>query len=536
MRVCRGIGAVVLAFVLACTTEVEVPMEQSEFPTASTTAAKCDEGAGARPLDFSDYWNCRDIIWVDVSALPTSPDLRGSASSAVAEWNSALNAQNLELPVLTVTGGGHTYRIGVTLPSTGSQFCGQVLVSTRPNAINMAAGSCGAFRDVFLHELSHVYGFSNKWHTRGTAGVSDHCARYLPAGKATNTGVCQHEVESLHRHSGIRAAADVSLSKHIMTGFAGLPAAISLETGETSNLGVTGFVFRRVHPAFCAFGECDPIAPTGNGSWGESSPAISLSGSAQFTRTVTALAAGAGTVTVSPLTTTYALAGYFTGDATRVTVTAPPPPPAPTGLAASNITPISATVSWTAGDPTATTVLRYRMTGQTAWTSANGGNALPAGQTSFALTGLHCATSYDVSVHHVNGTTAGPALVLTLFSTSACQTGTSVNPPTAFSQTGCTPSTVGGKQYATYDLGWTAGSNPSAAIYHIGSAFSNNSGSAAIIRTGRIIQTTDDVGPYLVTSTASPRYFWVRHVNGGQASAWVALQGNPIQIKDGCLL
>jgi hypothetical protein len=144
--------------------------------------------------------------------------------------------------------------------------------------------------------------------------------------------------------------------------------------------------------------------------------------------------------------------------------------------------------------------------------------------------------SDDASVHHVKNGTAGPALVLTLFSTSACQTATSVAPPTAFSQTGCTPSTVGGKQYATYHLGWTAGSNPSVAIYQIGSASSNNSGSAAIIRTGRIIQTADDVGPYLVTSTASPRYFWVRHVNGGQASSWAALQGNPIQINDGCLL
>ena len=105
---------------------------------------------------------------------------------------------------------------------------------------------------------------------------------------------------------------------------------------------------------------------------------------------------------------------------------------------------------------------------------------MPGGQTSFNLTGLHCATSYDVSVHHVKNGVAGPALVLTLFSTSACLTG-SANPPSGFSQTSCTPSTSGGKEFATYRLAWTAGSNPTASNYQIGSAFSNSSGSAAVI-------------------------------------------------------
>lgn len=507
-------------------------MEQSELPIAPTTSAKCNEGAGGALLNFSDYWNCRDTVFVDVSALPTTPDLRGLASSAVAEWNSALNAAKLELPVLRTASGGHDYRINVTLGSQGSQYCGAVSVATRPTGINMAGGNCGSFQDVFLHELSHVYGFHDEWEKRGTAGVSNHCARFLPGGKATNTAVCQHEIESLHRHYGIRLGSEANLDKHVMTGLNGLPPAITMAGGETRTLSVNGFVFLRAHPSFCTSGEC---GLSGNASWTENSAAISITGSGQFTKTVNGVAAGAGTITVQPLTTTYDYAGYYTGDTTRVTVGAASPPPAPSGMTASNITRTSATVSWTSGDPTATTVVKYRMTGQTAWLTANGGTPLPAGQVSFGLTGLHCATSYDVSVNHVKSGVSGPALVLTLFSTSACLTG-GVASPTGFSRTGCTPSTVGGKQYATYHLSWTAGSNPAGSIYQIGSALSNNTGSAAVIESGGISTTTEDVGPYLVTPTASPRYFWVRHVNGGQASGWVALVGNPIQIKDGCVL
>jgi hypothetical protein len=527
MRLCRGVGTVALAVVSACSTEVQAPMEQSELPIAATTSAKCNEAAGGALLNFSDYWNCRDTIFVDVSALPTTPNLRGSASSAVDAWNGALNAGNLELPVLKTIAGGHDYRIAVTLQSQGSQYCGSVSVATRPYGINMASGTCGAFRDVFLHELSHVYGFHDEWEKRGTVGFSNHCARFLPDGKAQNTGVCQHEIESLHWHYGIRSGAEVSLGKHVMTRLNGLPVAITMATGETRTLTVSGFVFQRVHPSLCVSEDCGILSPSGNASWSESSTAISISGSAQFTKTVTGVAAGAGTITVRPQTTIYDYAGYFIGDTTRVTVTAPPPP---TGLSASTITRTSATVSWTPGDPAATTLLKYRMTGQTTWITANGGAPLPAGQTSFSLTGLHCATSYDVSVNHAGG----PALVLTLFTTSTCQAG-AIAPPSAFSQAGCTPSTVGGKQYATYHLSWTAGSNPAGSIYQIGSALSNNSGSAAVITSGAISRTTDDVGPYLVTSTASPRYFWVRHVNGGLASGWVALLGNPIQIKNGCI-
>jgi hypothetical protein len=212
-----------------------------------------------------------------------------------------------------------------------------------------------------------------------------------------------------------------------------------------------------------------------------------------------------------------------------------PPAGPPTNLAASNITATSATISWTNGDASATTVVQYRLTGSTTWITANGGAALPAGQSSYALTGLHCATSYDVNVFHQKNGLNSSWLTLTLFTTAACQISTAINPPSSFRVTGCTPSTQAGKQYATYTVTWVAGANPSTSLYHIGEKTTNSPATASVIRRGPIATVSANVGPYLVTSTASPRYFWVRHVNGESASGWVALLGNPIQVKGGCL-
>jgi hypothetical protein len=175
------------------------------------------------------------------------------------------------------------------------------------------------------------------------------------------------------------------------------------------------------------------------------------------------------------------------------------------------------------------------MTGQSAWGNAAGSPAA-AGVTSLTLSGLVCGTSYDVNIFHVKSGISSPWLTLTLFQTAACTVSGTIAAPTSFNQTTCHASTSGGKNYATYTLGWTAGANPGGTIYQIGGALSNTPGSAAILRTGALSKTSDDVGPYLVTPTASPRYFWVRHANGSQASAWVPLVGNPIQIKAGCLL
>jgi hypothetical protein len=86
----------------------------------------------------------------------------------------------------------------------------------------------------------------------------------------------------------------------------------------------------------------------------------------------------------------------------------------------------------------------------------------------------------------------------------------------------------------TYSVGWTAGVNPSSSLFHIVENSSNNPATGSLLRSGPITTTTAKLGTYLVTATASPRYFWIRHVNGSQSSAWVAVAGNPLPIAGGC--
>jgi Fibronectin type III domain len=222
-----------------------------------------------------------------------------------------------------------------------------------------------------------------------------------------------------------------------------------------------------------------------------------------------------------------------TGSTATITVKATPPKAGPSGLRADNITATSARILWTNGDTTATTFVQYRITGQTQWITANGGAALPPKQSSYNLTGLHCATSYDVSVFHQKNGLNSPADVLTLFITTACQTSATVKPPTGFHRFDCTPGTTNGKPNATYHLRWTAGANPATSIFHVGESFSNNSASAVVIRRGPISTLRANVGPYTIAG-ASSRYYWVRHVNGALASSWTALLDNPIVISQGC--
>jgi hypothetical protein len=533
MRAWQGLGVIMGVLSLGCATEiVDVKKDEEvvKVPVSFAAVEPCNEASGIRPDFFNDYWNCGQVIWIDISQLPTTPNLRGEAAAAVSAWNSALSDDGVGgVPILTTSSQTGAARVQVTLGSQGSQYCGQVLVSGVPNRINMAAGSCGTFRNVFLHELSHVVGYQDTWEKTGTAGVSNHCARFLPSGKASNSTVCQHEVESLLRHYGIGPATEVSLSKHIMTGLVGVPSSLALKIGETRTVTVTSFQFVRAHPSFGA-----SAAPSGTMSWTETSAAFHLNGTGTFSRTVVPDQTGQGILRVRPTSTTYELAGMLNDEVTVTVNPGDPPAGAPTNLQASNITATAATISWTNGDATASTVLQYRLTGTSPWTTANGGVPLSAGTSSYRLTGLHCSTSYDVNVFHRKNGVDSPWLTLTLFTTAACTVSSTINPPSNFRQTNCALSSSGGKTYATYTVAWTAGANPSTSIFHIAESFSTTP--TYLIRRGPISTITAKLGPYLVQSTSSSRYFWVRHANGAQASAWVALQGNPIAIRDGCLL
>jgi hypothetical protein len=398
---------------------------------------------------------------------------------------------------------------------------------------------------LFLHELSHAIGFqSNVWHKPSTTTFTGHCASALyTAGRPLNSDVCQHEIEAIRAAYGLRSTAP-NLSKHVMTGLQGLSNR-TLDANSSTVLTVTKLAFRRANGSLCGQPDttaCEEgtVAPTNaTFTWSSNSSIVTLSGSGASRTVTSGTTAGQAIVSVNATASAYEKAASFgdpgTGTKSTVTVTVSGPAARPTNLAASNITATSARITWTNGDVSTgtTTVVQYRMAGQSAWITASSG--LAAGVSSFNLTGLVCSTTYDVNIFHRKNGIDSPWLTLQLFTTLACTTSTSINAPTGVRQTNCTQSTSGGKVTATYTLSWTAGANPGSSTYQIGSRTTNTPATAFIIETGRITQTSDQVGPYTVPATSSPQYFWVRHANGAQASSWTPLAGNPIDIADGCL-
>lgn len=89
-----------------------------------------------------------------------------------------------------------------------------------------------------------------------------------------------------------------------------------------------------------------------------------------------------------------------------------------TGLASSSTTSSSITVSWqapTTGSAATSYIVQYRVTGTSAWTSTS---PIP-NATSYQISSLQSATSYDICVQAENGAGAGTASTVLTVSTSA---------------------------------------------------------------------------------------------------------------------
>ncbi len=505
-------------------------------------------GTGATISGFNRNWQCGDKIRLNPSGA-TSSEL-AELSAATGTWNGAvLGAYNL--PMFVSTGNNKT--IQVTFSGSGDYYCGQASTTgltlsiarfgTSSGCTHPGRLSTGTLQDLFVHELAHSIGFqSNPWHKPSSTNVTGHCAVALyDAGRPLNPAPCQHEIEVIHAVYGLRAAPN--MSKHVTTGLSGL-ANVTIETNSSTVLTVSSLRFARANGSMC--GQPNTTSCTGSATpanatltWSSNSSVITLSGSGASRTATSGSTTGQATVTVGATTSLYEKAASFgnagTGTKPVVTVYVEPPAGRPTLLSASNITSTSATVSWTNGDTSAgtTTIVQYRITGQSPWITAHSG--LAAGVSSYNLTGLRCATSYDVNVYHQKNGINSAWMTLTLFTTSACQPSPTLNPPTNVRVSGCTPSTSGGKPYATYTLSWTAAANPSSTIWQIGSKGTNSPSTADIIRTGPITTTSGTAGPYLTTN-GTARYFWVRYVNGSQARAWMAALGRPVGTGDGCAL
>jgi len=331
-------GVTLLVFVLgaaSCNSDVTTP-EPDPTPMRSVYA-----GCGDIPDQwFKAYW-CDNLALdlVAVSAADTS-----NVNKVAKEWNAALHPGSTipGVPYFSSTAPGR-HRIAVGHQSGTTNFAGQVLPpnpNVTPDSINMAAGTNGAFLPVLFVESSHVVGFNDPgttWEKTATAGITDHCVRYATTQSPvnyTNTKVCQHEVEGVYAGYGLRDAWP-SEGKHIVTSIDGLPSpGVTLHVGETFTVEVTGLRFKRANPAFCGSEDCTRPASGAAFNWTRSGSAISLSGTQNAVRTITANTVGAATVTVTFASSdTNEVTALFGTTSSRnsftVTVLSPPPPPGP---------------------------------------------------------------------------------------------------------------------------------------------------------------------------------------------------------------
>lgn len=145
----------------------------------------------------------------------------------------------------------------------------------------------------------------------------------------------------------------------------------------------------------------------------------------------------------------------FAAMATTVTSTTTPLPPGQVvGLVNSGLTSSTITVSWQApstGGSASSYVVQYRATGASTWSNS----ASVVGLTTYQLTALQAATSYDIAVQAQNAAGSGtPSSILTVVTASSTQTSV---PPQVNGLT-ASPTSASAIQ-----LGWTAQTGSSAA-------------------------------------------------------------------------
>ena len=175
-----------------------------------------------------------------------------------------------------------------------------------------------------------------------------------------------------------------------------------------------------------------------------------------------------------------------------------------TGLTAAGATSSSMSVNWvapaTGGIPTSYTV-QYRVTGVTAWSVAS--NAVIA--TSFVISGLNPATSYDFEVFGVNaGGTGSPSASVTAATLAAPGSVTSITWNVA-------PS--GSYTHGGGNIGVNAHVSPSTSAVQFG--FSTSATTPPTIRVAASYVNTDLWGAYVpIPATAGTWYAWCEGTDG----------------------
>lgn len=292
---------------------------------------------------YLPVWGCNAEVTV-TGPSGWALDIQG----AIEGWNAALghgpagrNPVAPGVPRLVWQASGSVAITVVNEGGGGGYYCGATNINppSSPSTIRVyrrgsvpatpcVGNASPSLENLLRHELMHVLGVGNN-HFAGADDIPLNCVVRLPADKnQVNGEPCQHELEVIYAGHGYRQIDVANFwTRPIVTGFAGLPAAIALALEEKDTLSVAGFLFaRQASPPVGTFG-------TTSLKWVSEAPdrasVLALPGAAAE---VTAEGAGSTRVLVSiqagaPAShlvgTMLALGSHPVG----VTVPTPPPPP-----------------------------------------------------------------------------------------------------------------------------------------------------------------------------------------------------------------
>jgi len=217
--------------------------------------------------NFLRYWDCYKVIKVGGPAAIVQP--------AIAEWNDALLPDSFPgLPRFAYASTGQDITVVVDGDGSGL-YCGATdVLGARQVQLTLYVGggaACPTNRadatTTLKHELGHVLGYQVGAHHTPPA----YCSFYLPVDYTINGTVCQHEIEGVLSAYGFRPTpgeVDSFWTRPLVTGLVTVPSAPSVVVGDSQQVVVTQFTFRRQNNA--------PSVSVGGAtfSWESKSPGI----------------------------------------------------------------------------------------------------------------------------------------------------------------------------------------------------------------------------------------------------------------------
>jgi hypothetical protein len=450
--------------------------------------------------------------------------LLDSVTQARAPWSTLFTGYNL--PTLgtpsTATQAAPKITVVFDLGQTGTKWCGSTNVSTLTiTAQRTTTGHCtltdpsGAMRvvngliNLLKHEFSHALGFPRHLNDNNQHPPTESCLANVPGDPQNpaiefNANLCAHDRAVVYWGYVLRQTVPDLDSPQVSSSVMLNPTTATIVPGANQQFGAMALRDDE-QPVTVDWVIVIPSVATFNGTPTETGATVHGENLGQTGITAT-------------IRETSQLV-WPTGHATATLTVADLPP---TGLSASNVAATTATINWTNGNPGSGTTIQQRVNGTSTWITAG---TATAGATSLGINNLTACTWYDVNAYHLSVPTTASNLFVTASGSVACA-------PSRFTLVSCTD--VGNNR--SYNVAWTQSEFSTGSTYEIGKTNTSDPSGATIIKSGPSYKTNATLGPYSKAPPPQYLYFWVRHkLSGGTgASAWVALDNQPVVPSGGC--